>query len=298
MLERSADLVGQAVAVASDRDAGASEILQRLLPLLARAVEAGPEVTREVARAVCAAQPGMAPLWNACAGALADAANAGSFDTTQARLLRAPAALTRVAARALEDTALGVESPRFVTLSYSSSVRNAIGELAARRRVEVICGESRPRFEGRRLVADLVRAGAQVTITTDSALPGLVDTATAVVTGADAVTSTDWINKVGTRSLAEAASQRGIATLVLATSDKLVPPALASLVTLAGGASNDIWPDRPAGVQEANPVFERIPLVLATLLVTEVGALSPSDCPQLARRLEPAALVLRHSLKI
>jgi translation initiation factor 2B subunit (eIF-2B alpha/beta/delta family) len=294
----SAELERRAVELASDRDAGASEILQRVLPLLAEAVGLGPAVARSVARAVCAAQPGMASLWNACAAAVAEAEDAGAFDRTCARLRRAPAALVRVAACVLEETALGVDVPRFLTLSYSSAVRGAVGEMATRRPVDVICAESRPRFEGRRMAADLARAGARVTIVTDSALPGFVEGACAALTGADAVTSTDWINKVGSRSLAEAASQRGIPTLVLATRDKLVPTELEPVLTLAGGLPDEVWPDRPEGVVEANPVFERIPLTLATLLVTESGPVSPAEASQLSGTFSRAAQLLRKSLAI
>lgn len=274
-------LTGRAVAVAGDRDAGASEILRRLLPVLDEAVAAGPAVTRDVVRAICRMQPGMASLWNACAAAVASAGEPARFARVRAGLERAPAALGRVAAGMLDDLSLGVDVPRFVTLSYSGSVLEALAGAARVRAVEVVCAESRPRYEGRRLAAALARAGAHVTVTTDAAVTSLLDAATAVVVGADAVTTRHWINKVGTRSLAAAAGAAGVPVAVIASSDKFLPHALESFLTLEAGAGSDVWADAPPGVQVANPVFEPIPLDLATLLVTDRGIVAPSSAGDL-----------------
>src|SRR5687767_3613614 len=93
-------LIARATAVAADRDAGASELLARLLPLLEEAIAAGPDQTIAVARIVCATQPAMASLWHACAAAVAEIAQPGSFARRRAELERAPRALVRAASAA------------------------------------------------------------------------------------------------------------------------------------------------------------------------------------------------------
>jgi translation initiation factor 2B subunit (eIF-2B alpha/beta/delta family) len=290
------ELVRRAAVIAADRDSGASEILQRLLPLLADAVAAGPSATINLVRVVCAAQPGMASLWNGCAAAVADGTRPGAFARWADEVRRAPAALIRVAAQALHDIALGEETPRFVTLSYSASVRHALSAAATGRRLQVVCGESRPRYEGRRLATELARSGLAVAIATDGALAGLAGDATAVVVGADAVGPDDFLNKVGTRSLASAAAGSGTPVIVVASRDKFVPPSLAPLIRAADGPADEVWPERPVGISSLNPVFERTPLHLATLIVCEAGSLSPSAVPEVAGRFEAAGRLFRTAL--
>lgn len=290
------ELVVRAVEAARDRDMGASEVLSSLLPLLAEAVRAGRDRTRAIVRAICEAQPGMAPLWNACAAAAADAATPGTFARFEAGARRRPAALTRAAASVLRDQALGVARPRFLTVSYSGSVCDVLAAVASVGPVEVVCAEGRPRLEGRRTAERLAAAGAAVTLTTDAAIGVFLPGATAVVTGADAITGTSWINKVGTLGLAASAGLAGVPVLVLASQDKFLPSILEPRLVLADGPPSEVLEAAPVAVTPANPVFEPIPLSLATVLVTDRGPAPPSSAAEIARQWSSSAEALIQAL--
>jgi translation initiation factor 2B subunit (eIF-2B alpha/beta/delta family) len=260
MILMIADLLSRARAIAGDRDAGASELVARLLPLLDEAIRAGRDTTVHLARIVCGGQPAMAPLWHACAAALADADQPGTFARVRAEMERAPRALVRAAADALSDLLRDEASPAILTLSYSGSVAAALREVQKRQALRLICAESRPRLEGRRLAAELAAAGMAVTVVIDAALTTYLSGASAIVVGADAVLPEHWINKSGSFGLCAAASFTGTPVYVVASRDKFVPRSIAPRLVTPPGAD-----------------FERTPIELATLLLTDVGPIPPSS---------------------
>ena len=269
--------------IAQDRDRGAAELLSLTLPLLADALAGGGEMTLDVVRMICRGQPAMAPLWNACGAAITDASQPGRFARVRAEMERAPAALVRAAGAALRD-ALGDErSPRLLTLSYSSSVARVLGALAPDRALKVTCGEGRPRYEGRRMASALAAHGIDVTLTTDAALTATLSSASAVVVGADGFGPAAWINKVGTRGLAAAASLAGIPTFVICTRDK-ARAAPADADAAVEGPPGEIWEGPPAGVRLSNPYFEAIPAEVATLFLMESGRLAPDELEAVCAR--------------
>jgi translation initiation factor 2B subunit (eIF-2B alpha/beta/delta family) len=280
----STDIVARARRVAGDRDAGASEILQGLLPILEEALAAGPDAVRAIVDAVTAVQPGMAPIWNACAATLAGVTNPARFERFRDEAGRAPRAVARVAGRAILELLEASTTPGIATFSYSATVVAAIAEVAAARVVTVICGEGRPRCEGRRMAESLARVGATVVLTTDAGVTRYLDRVGVVVVGADALLSDRWINKVGTRTLAASASLVGIPVVVAAGREKALAPALESRFRLADGPADEVWPDPPAGIEVASPVFEAIPAELATWFATDAGLLTAADLPALADR--------------
>jgi hypothetical protein len=280
----TSELFQRAAAIAGDHDAGASELLSRLLVVLDDAVRAGGSAPLDVARAVLEGQRAMAPLWHACAAAVADGAYPGSLARAHAEMTRAPHALARAASIALRDLLVDERAPLVLTISYSSSVVRVLRELAASTTVRVVCGEGRPRFEGRRLATDLAQSGIEATLVVDAALTSVLSEASCVVMGADAVFADRWINKVGSFGLAAAASLAGVPAYVIAARDKFLPAALVPFVTLPPQDSGEVWPDRPPDVLVRNPYFEAVPAELATLFLTDVGPLAPSDLVSAADR--------------
>jgi translation initiation factor 2B subunit (eIF-2B alpha/beta/delta family) len=276
--------MARATALAADRDAGASELLARLLPLLEEAIAAGPDQTVAVARIVCRAQPAMAPLWHACAAAVAEITQPGSFARRRAELERAPRALVRAASAALRDLLTGERAPVLLTISFSASVAQTLAEVARTHAFQVACGEGRPRFEGRRLAQDLHSSGIDVTLVVDAALTALLPQASAVVVGADAISADRWINKVGTFGLAAAAERTGVALYVIAARNKFVPRALESHITLPPNPADEIWPDGPFDIHRRNVYFEATPTDLATLYLTDGGAIPFANLPEAVER--------------
>ena len=274
-------LIARAEPIAGDRDGGASELLTAVLPLLADAIAEGADAVDAIVRIVCPGQPAMASLWNACAAAVAERSQPGRFARVRAEMERAPRALVRAAAAALRDVVEGSDDATLLTLSFSGSVAQTLSEVARSHRVRVICGEGRPRYEGRRMAETLARAGAAAVVTTDAALTVYLAEAIAVIVGADALAADHWINKVGTVGVAAAAALRGVPLYVVASRDKALARPLAAWPL---APADEVWDRPPAGVVCANPYFEAIPAELATLFLTDAGPVSPVDLPQLSQR--------------
>jgi ribose 1,5-bisphosphate isomerase len=258
-------------ALAADAESGASELVGRAIGILERASASGRQHLVDAARAVCAAQPGMAPMWNAAVAALADLAHPGSLARFAYRLQRSPSALRRVAVEELAPA--GRQPLRLVTCSFSGSVLGVLAELAERCDLSVACAEGRPRCEGRRLAAALAPA-ITVEFFTDAAVSLALGDAAALVVGADAITPAWFLNKAGTLPLAAAAAQNNVPVFVLATRDKFLPPTLADRLVVAERDPCEVWADAPEGVVVRNPYFERVPLHLVSAILTDAGVLA------------------------
>jgi translation initiation factor eIF-2B subunit delta len=261
------DLIRRIDRVAANRESGAAELLTDVLAILTDALRTG-QPMRPIARAVCRAQPAMAPLWNAALLAAAPENAADRLERFARRAARAQPAIDRFAATALESAA------HLVTLSSSSTVARVFDALRHQQPIRVSCSESRPGCEGRRLATRLSAAGIAVTCYADAALGHALDTADAVVVGADAVAARWFMNKSGTHMLAAMAAQQGVPLYVVAGRDKLVPAAIAARLEGRSGAPAEVWDAPPTGVDVANPYFESTPIELVTGIISDAGVLA------------------------
>ena len=277
--------------LASDRESGASEILDEVLSVFRDAVAAGVALM-PVARAVCRAQPSMASVWNAALEVVASDRPAERLEAFAARVGRAPDALAAVAAGYFQ--ADGPGPLRLVTISFSRTVVTVLERIAASRPLRVSCSESRPALEGRRLAARLAASGIAVTYFSDAAISQALGAADAVLFGADAVAPEWFLNKSGTRMLAAAAGQQGVPVHVVATRDKFVSHLVSARLAMREGAARDIWEAPPAGITVRNPYFESTPLELVASLMTDMGVLSSAlaiDVCEAVSRDQPPDLI-------
>jgi translation initiation factor 2B subunit (eIF-2B alpha/beta/delta family) len=261
----SGDQRQQAIdAIRKDSVSSASELLPRAIELLRSALDDRDVLTR-VVRQICAAQPCMASLWNACAAALEGGESLVRFE---AQSRRAPAAIARVAADLLS---LDRDALRVATWSSSVVVRETVLALSKRARLMVRCAEGRPMMEGESLARALATR-VDVELYTDAGLLSVVADCDAVLCGADAVTPSFFINKVGTGTLLAVAQNRGIPGYVLAGRDKFVPADVADRLALV-----DETPVTPAfdGVRFRNPVFERFDPRSCAAVVNDAAVLDP-----------------------
>ena len=256
--------------LASDRESGASEILDEVVGVLRDAIAGGVSLL-PVARALCRAQSSMASVWNAAIEVVAADRPEERLEAFAARVARAPEALARVAAGYFQADGSG--PLRLVTISFSRTVLTVLERIATTRQLRVSCSESRPALEGRRLASRLAAAGIAVTYFSDAAISQALGAADAVVIGADAVAPEWFLNKSGTRMLAAAAGQQGVAVHVIATRDKFVSHAVGARLSMREGAGSEIWESPPAGVTVRNPYFESTPLELVASLITDMGVL-------------------------
>ncbi len=176
-----------------------------------------------------------------------------------------------------------------LTYSHSAAVRMALlRALAAGRRFEVVCSESRPMGEGVSLARRLVFAGVPVHLTTDAALPGWMEQADLFLVGADAVTASGVVNKIGSEPLAQAARRARVPAYVLADSSKWLPAGLARFWRMREEAPGQIARLRDPNLQVHNRYFDRSPLRLFTGVAWEVGIATPPDVRRCLARLETA----------
>ena len=190
-----------------DRTSGASELAREALQMMDEAASRGISARRlaQLANRLAAAHPAMGAVWNA--------AHARDRKAFAHLLKRGPGQ----AARALRK--LLPRRSRVVTLSYSSTVLAAL----SRRDLTVVVAESLPGREGRTTAQRLRKAGVRAEVIRDAELARALEAADAAVVGADAVTPTLVINKVGTRLLALAARHVNVPCYVVADRSKCVP---------------------------------------------------------------------------
>ncbi|MFC1543442.1 hypothetical protein ACFL4K_02750 [Candidatus Neomarinimicrobiota bacterium] len=125
-----------------------------------------------------------------------------------------------------------------LTLSNSSLVRQSL--IACKRRL-VYCAESQPGGEGYLLAESLRQEGVKALIVEDERTPQIMAEADIILLGADQYDDSGFINKVGSRRLAELAGALDKPVLVLAEGFKRVArlphliPELARLEVKAGG---------------------------------------------------------------
>jgi len=171
---------------------------------------------------------------------------------------------------------------KVVTYCHSSTV-TAILKRAKEmgKNVEVVAGETRPRYQGRITAEELSSAGIHVTLVVDGALSSYLPKADLVLVGADAVSAEgDLINKVGTSALAKAAYYHKVpfySALELYKYDSL--SRYGFRVMIENRPPSEVWENPPEGVKVENPAFDVTERRLIKAFITAKGILPPSALP-------------------
>ncbi|MBI4734782.1 MAG: hypothetical protein HY766_01770 [candidate division NC10 bacterium] len=173
-----------------------------------------------------------------------------------------------------------------LTYSNSTAVRLALWRaMAAGRRFEVVCSESRPMREGVALARQVAALGIPVHLVVDAALAEWIHRADLVLLGADAVMSEAVVNKVGTEPLLRAAQRAGVRAYVLADRSKWLPDALAEFWRIREEAPEEVARPGVPTLRVHNRYFGTSPLALVTGLVWEGGVARPADVRRRITRL-------------
>ena len=151
-----------------------------------------------------------------------------------------------------------------LTLSHSSLVRRTI--IAGKERLgPIYCAASQPGGEGHLLAESLRQEGVKALVLKDEKAYQVIEDVDAVLLGSDQYDDEGFINKVGSRRLAERAGELGKPVLVLAEGFKRVTrlpeltPALAELeLELEGRVSREVF-------------FELVPWQPHVRLVSDTG---------------------------
>jgi translation initiation factor 2B subunit (eIF-2B alpha/beta/delta family) len=235
-----------------------------------------------------AAQPGMAPMVNLCNEVVQAAENPGlSHINGQAQTASAPQAASDAAlkyyafvahhTRRIANEVLPYIHSGSLLLTHSSSATVLAALLRAReagKRFGVVCTESRPQCEGAQMARQLAAAGIGVEVIADAAAAVVMHGFYTLLIGADAITPSGVINKVGTLGMALAARSAGVPVYCLAGSEKFLPRG--AEVTIEERDPTEIVPGAK-DLQGFNIYFDQTPLDLITKFFSEEGVLSPAE---------------------
>ncbi|UCE18460.1 MAG: translation initiation factor eIF-2B [Gemmatimonadota bacterium] len=160
-------------------------------------------------------------------------------------------------------------------MTYSSS--RAVSEILKKAKKEgktfrVIVPESRPMLEGRILAQDLGSSGIQCTMIIDGAISIFLDAADIVLVGADRVSETYAVNKVGTFALARMAFDMHLPVYCACETSKFLHSDLLPFIQNEM-PSEEVWEKSPENVIIKNLYFEKILLDSFTGFITERGIL-------------------------
>jgi len=155
--------------------------------------------------------------------------------------------------------------------SNSGSVLRALEHRKSRIQL-VYQTQSKPGEEGRESAKALKNSGFEVKLIADSRAGAALKEGAIPVLGADCVTETYFVNKIGTADIVNEAIEAGITPIVVVGSEKT--------------CSQDIYGDRPH-----SPLFERIPLDKVRLIVGSATFRMSRDRKRLWKSLEETELI-------
>lgn len=168
------------------------------------------------------------------------------------------------------------------TVSYGTAfgvIRTAISQ---GKKVNIVATETRPRLQGARITTyEALSDGIPVTLVVDSAAGVVMSKGRVnkVLVGADRITRTAVINKVGTFMLALAAKYHNIPFYAVAPMTTLDIVADSGNPVIEERDPREVTQIRgrqisPNGIEVFNPAFDVTPLELVTAVVTDRGVFS------------------------
>jgi translation initiation factor 2B subunit (eIF-2B alpha/beta/delta family) len=155
-----------------------------------------------------------------------------------------------------------------LTLSNSEQIRSFLCD--ARNPLDkVYVLESRPGGEGAILFKHLMRSGVDAYLVADLDAYNMSETTDCFVSGSDSIGKTAFVNKLGTRSVAQLFRLNGKKVYSLTTKWKVE----------SNPASNNVRVHLVSkkGKRDMAPLFEAVPNSFVDLFVTDVGLLKPNE---------------------
>ncbi len=142
---------------------------------------------------------------------------------------------------------------------------------------EVICTETRPRYQGRITARNLTKAGIACTMIVDSAARMFIGKADAFLTGCDAILASGAIvNKIGTSLISLAAKKANVPHYVASSSHCFDPATCyGKEEPIEERPANEIWEKRLRNLRIRNPAFDVTEAELVKAIICEKGVLKP-----------------------
>jgi len=156
------------------------------------------------------------------------------------------------------------------------------------KKFNVICTETRPRFQGHLTAKALAKAKIPTTLVVDSAARLMMKEfkVDKVIVGGDTVRANgDLINKIGTSQIAVAARDLDIDFIAAVESIKFSPQSMeGELVKIEYRDTKEvIKPGKIRNIKVLNPAFDITPAEMIDMLITEEGIIPPQGAYHLLR---------------
>ncbi|MCD6279820.1 S-methyl-5-thioribose-1-phosphate isomerase [Candidatus Micrarchaeota archaeon] len=171
---------------------------------------------------------------------------------------------------------------KIMTICHSSTVVAVLTEAHRQgKEIEVYSCETRPRWQGHITSQELASAGIKVNMIVDGAMGHYIDDVDIILVGCDAVDKHgNFVNKIGTRSLAELAKNHHKKFYVAGELLKLdhrypIPIEFRDVNEVAD-------PTLFKGVNILNPAFDLVPAKYVTAFITEKGIIKPKQFYKMA----------------
>ncbi|MEA3378316.1 MAG: hypothetical protein U9Q69_01630 [Nanoarchaeota archaeon] len=172
------------------------------------------------------------------------------------------------------------------THCHSSSVTQSL--IKAKKPFAVHNTETRPKFQGRKTARELAKNKIKVIHYVDSGMNLALKKADLVMLGADSVTTTHFINKIGTSMVVDIADKLGIPIYVCTASLSFNAQTIHGKdEVIEQRQAREVWISAPKGIKIINPAFERIKLEKVTAIVSDLGILKPDTFIQEAMNKYP-----------
>ncbi|MCW4033636.1 MAG: ribose 1,5-bisphosphate isomerase [Candidatus Bathyarchaeota archaeon] len=182
------------------------------------------------------------------------------------------------------------ESSLILTHCHSSTVTQLL-KIAKKngKSFDIICTETRPRFQGRLTAKEMLELGIKTTLIVDSAARYYINNVDLVLVGSDAITSEgNVINKIGTSAIALAAHEARTPFYVVSELLKFDPQTMRGDYEIIEERSpEEIWKDSPKGLIIKNPAFDITRRDFIHGIICEVGIIPPHSIIDIIRRKYP-----------
>jgi ribose 1,5-bisphosphate isomerase len=178
------------------------------------------------------------------------------------------------------------EGSTIMTHCHSRTVVAILKKAAASgKKFDVICTETRPRFQGRTTAKELLAAGIPTTMIVDSAARSVMNDVDLVMFGADAVTSDGFlVNKIGTSLIALAAKEARTMTCAACETFKFDPDTLAGVrEPIEERDPKEVWDKPPKKLRIRNPAFDFTPPSLIDFVICEEGVISIQEASRIMK---------------
>jgi translation initiation factor 2B subunit (eIF-2B alpha/beta/delta family) len=166
---------------------------------------------------------------------------------------------------------------KILTISSSSLIKEIIYSAhQLKRKFSVYCLESRPNNEGHALAYELSKKGIPCVLTTDAMMGQLLSEVNMVISGADRVYESGFVNKSGTLPLAITSKIFQVPFFVAAETDKILKEIDRSL-RFYPQDPNEIYTKNNSNLTISNFYFEAITFDYVTKIICEDGVFDTDE---------------------